>query len=97
MNEVTTERTVTVDPEDGKRGTEVTISGKGFAGTRARVMIGGETYDNNVTVTDGAFSITVDTGAKDSEGNSYFGKDITEINASDNNDMMDASLLPNTT
>ena len=34
-NRVTTERTVTVDPDKGKRGTEVTITGKGYAGNRA--------------------------------------------------------------
>ena len=90
-NEVNTERTVTVDPDDGKRGTEVTITGKGFSGSRARVMIGTRTYDSSVTVTDGAFSITVDTAAKDSEGDKYFGSEVTKINASDNDDMSGAS------
>ena len=94
-NQVTTERTVTVDPEEGKRGTEVTITGKGFSGSRAKVVINdGEddrTYDSSVVVTDGAFSITVDTAAKDSEGDKYFGSDVTMINATDNDDMSDAT------
>ena len=54
-------------------------------------MIDNRTYDSNVAISDGSFSITVDTGAKDSEGDKYFGSDNTEIDASDNDDMSDAS------
>ena len=96
INRVITERTVTVDPDDGKRGTEVTITGKGFSGSRARVMItdsdGDErTINSNVAISGGTFSLTVDTAAKDSEDDDYFGIGDSKINATDNDDESDAT------
>ena len=96
INRVVTERTVTVDPDDGKRGTEVTITGKGFSGPRARVMITDRddkerTINSNVAISGGSFSLTVDTAAKDSEDDNYFGSGVSKINAMDNDDMSDLS------
>ena len=64
-------RDITVSPSSGTRGTEVTISGKGFTDGTADIMIGDD-YTINADVDDGAFTVTVDSAVKNNAGNSVF-------------------------
>ena len=91
VNRVTVVRTVKVSPESGTRGTEVTVSGSGFADGTADIEIGGDVF-TTATVSDGKFSVDVDTAAKDNDGNIFTGEITvddalvdrkTEINVSD--------------
>ena len=68
---VNVRREITVSPTSGTRGTEVTISGKGFADGTADIMIGGD-YTITADVDDGAFTVTVDSAVKNNAGNSVF-------------------------
>ena len=70
-NLVEVRRELTVSPTSGTRGTEVTISGKGFADGTADIMIGGD-YTINADVDDGAFTVTVDSAVRNNAGNSVF-------------------------
>ena len=92
QNWVTVRREVSTSPKSGKRGTEVTISGKGFADGTADIKIGSIAAFTTAEVSGGTFSVKVDTAAK-SEGENVFdgattGDDEdadrkTSINASD--------------
>ena len=68
---VTVSREITVSPSSGTRGTEVTISGKGFIDGTADIIIGGD-YTIKADVDDGAFTVTVDSAIKNNAGNSVF-------------------------
>ena len=70
-NLVTVSREITVSPSSGTRGTEVTISGKGFIDGTADIIIGGD-YTIKADVDDGAFTVTVDSAIKNNAGNSVF-------------------------
>ena len=70
-NLVEVRRELTVSPTSGTRGTEVTISGKGFTDGTADIMIGDD-YTINADVDDGAFTVTVDSAVKNNAGNSVF-------------------------
>ena len=81
-NWVTVRREVSVSPKSGKRGTEITISGKGFADGTADIKIGDRAAFTTAEVDDGTFSLTVDSAAKVNDAN-VFGEEKTPINASD--------------
>ena len=91
-NLVEVRRELTVSPASGTRGTEVTISGKGFADGTADIMIGGD-YTVTADVDDGAFTVAVDSTVTDNAGKNVFdgattgeGEDddrMTEITISD--------------
>ena len=92
QNWVTVRREVSVKPTSGKRGTEITISGKGFADGTADIEIGGMEDFTTAEVSDGTFSVTVDTAAKVDGDNVFDGATTgtdededrkTSINASD--------------
>ena len=70
-NLVEVRRALTVSPTSGTRGTEVTISGKGFTDGTADIMIGGD-YTVTADVDDGAFTTTVDSAVKDNAGKNVF-------------------------
>ena len=73
-NTVNVSRQVTVKPKSGKRGTEITITAKGYSDNTHDIMIG--SGDNSLTktadATDGVFTLTVDTSVKNNDGNSVF-------------------------
>ena len=71
VNRVNVLRDITVSPTSGTRGTEVTISGKGFTDGTADIMIGDD-YTINADVDDGAFTVTVDSAVKNNAGDSVF-------------------------
>ena len=81
-NRVNVRREVSVSPKSGKRGTEITINGKGFADGTAAIKIGDRAAFTTAEVDDGAFSLTVDSAAKVNDVN-VFGVEKTLINASD--------------
>ena len=100
QNWVTVRREVSVKPSSGKRGTEVTISGKGFADGSADLYIAssatGLVADANVfgtvdpiNVADGVFSIKLDTAAQVDSVDVFNGKDTrkTYISLSDSTGM----------
>ena len=62
---------MTVSPTSGTRGTEVTISGKGFTDGTADIMIDGD-YTITADVDDGAFTTTVDSAVTDNAGKNVF-------------------------
>ena len=70
-NLVEVRRELTVSPTSGTRGTEVTISGKGFADGTADIMIDGD-YTITAIIDDGAFSTTVDSAVTDNAGKNVF-------------------------
>ena len=76
-NRVNVVRQVKVSPTSGTRGTEVTITGKGFLDGTAKVSIGAN-YSINANIDDGAFTTTVDTAVKDNDGNSVFDGSVSE-------------------
>ncbi len=76
-NSVTVDRTVKVDPTSGTRGTEITITGKGFTDGDADLFFNNEDSDEfkrspSVNIADGSFEVTVDTSDKDNNGDSIF-------------------------
>ena len=81
QNWVTVRREVSVDPKSGKRGTEITITGKGFADGTADIKIGDRDAFTTAEVDDGAFSVTIDSAAKVNDDKVFDG--TTPINASD--------------
>ena len=81
-NRVSVERQVKVSPTSGTRGTEVTITGKGFLDGTAKVSIGAN-YSVNANIDDGAFTTMVDTAVKDNDGNNVFDGSVSET-AGDN-------------
>ena len=70
-NLVEVRRALTVSPTSGTRGTEVTISGKGFTDGTADIMIGGD-YTVTADVDDGAFTTTIDSAVTDNAGKNVF-------------------------
>ena len=76
-NKVEVRRQVKVSPTSGTRGTEVTITGKGFLDGTAKVSIGATNYSINANIDDGAFTATVDTAVRDNDGNNVFDGAIT--------------------
>ena len=76
-NKVSVERQVKVSPTSGTRGTEVTITGKGFLDGTAKVTIGAN-YSVNANIDDGAFTTTVDTAVRDNDGNNVFDGSVSE-------------------
>ena len=74
QNWVTVRREVTVKPASGKRGTEITITAKGYSDNTHDITIG--SGDNSLTksadAVDGAFTLTVDTSVKNNEGKTVF-------------------------
>ena len=85
VNRVTVVRSIKVDPDDGARGGDVTITGKGFNDETIIIRIGTEMSYATPTAVDGAFSVTANTGEKDNEGALIFGSDprVTTIEATD--------------
>ena len=80
-NTVEVRRQVTVKPTSGKRGTEITITAKGYSDNTHDIVMG--SGDNSLTesadATDGVLTLTVDTSVKNNDGNSVFqGPDGTE-------------------
>ena len=73
-NIVNVKRQVKVSPTSGKRGTEITITAKGYSDNTHDIVIG--SGDNSLTqtadATDGVFTLTVDTSVKNNDGNSVF-------------------------
>ena len=73
-NQVNVRRQVTVKPASGKRGTEITITAKGYSDNTHDIVIG--SGDNSLTRTadaeDGVFTLTLDTAIKNNDGNSVF-------------------------
>ena len=73
-NQVNVRREVKVKPASGKRGTEITITAKGYSDNTHDIMIG--SGDNSLTRTadaeDGVFTLTLDTAIKNNDGNSVF-------------------------
>ena len=73
-NTVKVRRQVKVSPTSGKRGTEITITAKGYSDNTHDIVIG--SGDNSLTqtadATDGVFTLTVDTSVKNNDGNSVF-------------------------
>ena len=73
-NQVNVRREVKVKPASGKRGTEITITAKGYSDNTHDIVIG--SGDNALTKTadasDGVFTLTVDTSVKNNDGNSVF-------------------------
>ena len=91
-NKVNVEREITVSPTSGTRGTEVTISGKGFSDGTADIMIGGD-YTINADVDDGAFTVTVDSAVKNNAGNSVFDGSVSlESGDMDSNRVTDITI-----
>ena len=73
-NTVKVRRQVKVSPTSGKRGTEVTITAKGYSDNTHDIVMG--SGDNSLTqtadATDGVFTLTVDTSVKNNDGNPVF-------------------------
>ena len=73
-NQVNVRRQVTVKPTNGKRGTEITITAKGYSDNTHDIVMG--SGNNSLTktadATDGVFTLTVDTSVKNNDGNSVF-------------------------
>ena len=73
-NTVQVKRQVKVSPTSGKRGTEITITAKGYSDNTHDIVIG--SGDNSLTrsadATDGVFTLTVDTSVKNNDDNSVF-------------------------
>ena len=73
-NTVEVRRQVKVSPTSGKRGTEITITAKGYSDNTHDIVMG--SGDNSQTktadATDGVFTLTVDTSVKNNDGNSVF-------------------------
>ena len=91
-NLVTVSREITVSPSSGTRGTEVTISGKGFTDGTADIMIGDD-YTINADVDDGAFTVTVDSAVKNNAGNSVFDGSVSlESGDMDSNRVTDITI-----
>ena len=77
-------REVSVSPKSGTRGTEMTITGKGFADGSADLMYGIGMAARPVTVSDGAFTYTVNSNDKTIDTNDdVFGPGNNAINVSD--------------
>ena len=74
INRVQVNREVTVDPESATRGTEITFSGKGFSDGTADVNVNG-TKHTTAEISDGAFSVALDTAAEDNNGDNVFDAD----------------------
>ena len=101
VNRVDVQRTVTVDEEEAIRGTDITVTGKGFADGSAEVYVVGTdetdgpnavdgTVIGSATVSDGSFTLTVS-----NESKTNFPMDTTVmINAEDSTGMIDASPVP---
>ena len=73
-NTVEVRRQVTVKPTSGKRGTEITITAKGYSDNTHDIVMGSE--DNSLTetadATDGELTLKVDTSVKNNDGKSVF-------------------------
>ena len=74
VNRVVVAREVTVKPDSGKRGTEITITAKGFTDNTHDIVMG--SGENSLTQTadakDGVFTLPVDTSVTNNDGNSVF-------------------------
>ena len=85
-------RTVTVDPEEGGSGTEITVTGKAFADGTGTLFSGPRdgtgSVLKDVTVTDGAFETTVDAADLEKADN---GESVIEFRDS-NGDKADAGF-----
>ena len=81
-NKVSVERQVKVSPTSGTRGTEVTITGKGFEDGTANVKIG-DNYSIDADIDEGTFTATVDTAVRDNDGNNVFDGSVSDT-AGDN-------------
>ena len=80
-NSVEVRRQVKVSPTSGKRGTEITITAKGYSDNTHDIVMG--KGDNSLTksadATDGELTLKIDTSVKNNDGNSVFqGPDGTE-------------------
>ena len=79
-NKATVNRKITVKPDSGPRGTEITVTGKGFASGDAQVLLIKKAANVNVgdpvAITDGAFELVIETGTSFDAGSNT-------INASD--------------
>ena len=84
-NLVQVSRQVSVSPKSGTRGTEITITGKGFANGTADIKIGSIDDFTTTEVSDNVFSVKVDTAEKSNNVDVFTGKGEREtlINAND--------------
>ena len=82
-NMVAVERQVKVSPTSGTRGTEITITGKGFADCSATLRIDNSVRTGSLDVVDGAFTYTVLTDVLNSSGNKVFDMGADNITVPD--------------
>ena len=80
---VTIIRSISVSPTSAIRGTEITITGKGFSDGSAAVMAGSVSI-GAADIVDGSFTLTVNNNIKVNNASAFAkGADGTEINAAD--------------
>ena len=82
-NIVDVQRQVKVKPTSGTRGTEITVTGKGFADGSATLRIEGNVRTGSLDVVDGAFTYTVLTDVKNTSDDNVFEMGENEITVSD--------------
>ncbi len=82
-NMVYVERQVKVSPTSGTRGTEITITGKGFADGSATLRIEGSVRTGSLDIADGAFTYTVLTDVKNTSGDNVFDMGANDITVND--------------
>ncbi len=76
-------REVTVSPGSGARGSEITITGKGFGDGTATISLGSAGYTEKAVSTDGAFTHVVATDIKNNDDDSVFAAGSNAIDVSD--------------
>ena len=82
-NTVVVKRQVKVSPASATRGTEITITGKGFADGSATLKIEDNVRTGSLDVVDGAFTYTVLTDVKNTSGDNVFGMGANDITVND--------------
>ena len=80
---VDVQRQVKVSPTSGTRGTEITITGKGFADGSATLRIDDSVRTGSLDIADGAFTYTVLTDVTNSSGNNVFDTGPNDITVND--------------
>ena len=74
INEVSVMRQVKVSPTSGKRGTEITITAKGYTDNTHDIVMGsgGNSLTKTAEATDGELTLKIDTSVKNNDDNSVF-------------------------
>ena len=74
INEVSVMRQVKVSPTSGKRGTEITITAKGYTDNTHDIVMGsgGNSLTKTADATDGELTLKIDTAVKNNDDNSVF-------------------------